>query len=206
MKYNEKWVWGTTRFYPHEMTEMMRNAIILLAVLTFLVVFWPGLFIPREEPADPTNTPEHIKPEWYFMGAYQALKEFKTITISENFEISGEVQGIAFQVGVLLMMFLVPFWEKGKRKPNEPVRPNKIALGIAVILILFLILGIFSNLGQGTGVQGILLHIIAIFGISTMPFWFGWSGHSIYRKKPLFWGTIIAIIGFIYVTAKGILI
>ncbi len=207
MKYDEKWVWGTTRFFPHEVTEMMRNVIILLAVLTFLVVFWPGLLIPREEPADPMNTPEHIKPEWYFMGAYQALKEFTTIEISDSVEISGEVQGIVFQVWVLMMMFFVPFWDRGTRKPTEKYKANKTALIISAVGILFLVLGIYTNLVKNdTGFQGIILHILSILGFLTMPFWFGMSGRSVAKKKPLLLGTLVAIIGFIYLTAKGIMI
>ena len=57
MKYNEKWVWGTARFYPHEMTNMMQVVLVCTAVLMFFVIFYPGFFIPPEEPADPMNTP-----------------------------------------------------------------------------------------------------------------------------------------------------
>jgi len=206
MKYNEKWAWGTTRFFPHEITNMMQVVLVLLAVLFSISIFAPGIFIPREEPADPANTPEHIKPEWYFMGAYQALKEFKTITVSENFEISGEIQGITFQILVLLAMFSVPLWERGKRLPSEPKRANKIAMVFAVLGIIFLIMGIISNLRQGSGLQGILLHILAILGFATMPYWGGTGGRSVRKKTPLFAGTLIAIIGFIYVTIKGILV
>lgn len=206
MKYDKKWKWGTTRFYPHEMTNMMQVVFVMLAVLMFLVVFWPGLFIPDEDPADPTNTPEHIKPEWYFIAAYQALKDFKTITVTENFEISGEVQGIVFQVLVLLAMFTVPFWERGKRKPGAPYKPNMIVLAAAILGILFLIVGIFSNLGQGTGFGGIIIHLLAILGLATMPFWGSMCGRSVRKKTPLFAGTLIAIIGFAYLTIKGLLI
>jgi ubiquinol-cytochrome c reductase cytochrome b subunit len=206
MKYDHKWVWGTTRFFPHEITNMVQVVLVCLAVLMFFVVFYPGFFIPPEAPADPTNTPEHIKPEWYFMGAYQALKEFKTISIGENFEISGEVQGIVFQVFVLMAMFSVPFWERGKKLPSEPKKPNKIALVFSLFVIVFLIMGIISNLNQGTGFQGIILHLLAIAGFVTLPWWGGISGRSVRKKTPLFLGTIIAIIGFVYLTAKGILI
>ncbi|MFC1477583.1 hypothetical protein ACFL6L_03845 [candidate division KSB1 bacterium] len=223
MKYDEKWVWGTSRFFPHEITEMMRNVFILLMVLTVFVVFWPGFFIPREEPADPMNTPEHIKPEWYFIGAYQALKEFKAVTVSNNLtilgteekqvtdpediliEISGEVQGIVFQVAVLMMMFFVPFWENGTRPPNER-KANKIASGVAIFGILFLIVGIISNLRQDAGFYGIILHLLVIFSLLTLPFWFGMKGRSVWRKKPLFIGALIGIIGFLFLTFKGILI
>jgi quinol-cytochrome oxidoreductase complex cytochrome b subunit len=185
---------------------MVQVVLVCLAVLMFFVVFYPGFFIPPEAPADPTNTPEHIKPEWYFMGAYQALKEFKTISIGENFEISGEVQGIVFQVFVLMAMFSVPFWERGKKLPSEPKKPNKIALVFSLFVIVFLIMGIISNLNQGTGFQGIILHLLAIAGFVTLPWWGGISGRSVRKKTPLFLGTIIAIIGFVYLTAKGILI
>ncbi len=206
MKYNEKWVWGTTRFFPHEMTNMMQVVLIALAVMIFFVVFWPGFFIPPEAPADATNTPEHIKPEWYFMGAYQALKEFKTISIGDSFELSGEVQGIVFQVAVLLAMFSVPFWENGTRKPKDGLKPNKIALIVALIGIFFLVMGIITNLKEGTGIQGIVLHILVILGLTTMPFWGGTGGRSVRKKTPLFLGTIIAIIGFIYLTVKGLMV
>ncbi|MFC1554726.1 hypothetical protein ACFL7D_08845 [candidate division KSB1 bacterium] len=228
MKYNEKWPWGTTRFYPHEMTNMMQVVIVCLAVLMFFTVFYPGFFIPREEPADPLNTPEHIKPEWYFMGSYQALKEFKTITISETLQIPGEIQGIAFQVFVIMAMFAVPFWERGKRKPGEPVKANKIALAASGLIIIFLIMGLISNIRQefamaeqfilqnpdlpppeNVGLKafsGIILHLIAIAGFATMPFWGGFATRRTRLKKPLFYGTLIAIVGFVYLTIKGLMI
>ena len=188
------------------MTNMIQVVFVCLAVLLFISIFFPGIFIPREEPADPINTPEHIKPEWYFIGSYQVLKEFKTIYVGENIEISGEVQGIAFLVLVLLAMFTVPFWERGKQSPSTSKKPNKIALVIAVFGITFLIMGIISNLyHHHTGVQGIVLHILAILGLTTMPWWGETGGRSVWKKKPLFWGTMIAVTGFIYVTIKGLL-
>ena len=206
MKYNEKWVWGTTRFYPHEMTNMMQVVLVCLAVLFFITIFAPGIFIPIEEPADPANTPEHIKPEWYFIASYQALKEFKTISIGENFEISGEIQGIFFQIIVLLLMFSVPLWERGKRDPSAPLKPNKIVMAAACFTIIFLIMGIVSNLRQDTGVQGIILHLFAILGFATAPYWGGIGGRSVRKKKPLFLGAMMTIIGFIYLTIKGLLV
>lgn len=205
MKYNEKWVWGTTRFYPHEMTNMMQVVLICLAVLFFISIFSPGLFIPREEPADPANTPEHIKPEWYFIASYQALKEFKTISFGENFKISGEIQGIIFQIFIILAIFSIPLWERGTCSPSAPKKPNKIVMVVSIFAIVFLIMGIISNLRQGTGVQGIILHILAILGFATMPYWGGIGGRSVRKKTPLFLGAMIIIIEFIYLTIKGLL-
>lgn len=206
MRYNEKWVWGTTRFFPHEMTNMIQVVLVCLAVLLFVSIYAPGLFIPPEEPANPTNTPEHIKPEWYFMGSYQALKEFKTISVGENFEVSGEVQGIVFQMVVLLAMFTVPFWERGKRKPTDPRKGNPIVMVVSGVGILVLLLGIIGNLQQGTGFQGIVLHLLVILGLLMMPFIGSMGGRSVRKKTPLFWTTIIAIIGFVYLTVKGLMV
>ncbi len=206
MKYNEKWIWGTSRFYPHELTNMIQVVLVCLAVLFFISIFCPGIFIPREEPADPANTPEHIKPEWYFVASYQALKEFKTISFGETFEISGEIQGIIFQILVLLAILSVPLWERGKRPPSAPKKPNKIAMTVAVFAIIFLIMGIISNLRQDTGVQGIILHILAIICFATMPYWGGIGGRSVLKKTPLFLGAMVIIIEFIYLTIKGLLV
>ncbi len=206
MKYNEKWVWGTTRFFPHELTNMMQVVLVCLAVLLFIAIFCPGIFIPIEEPADPANTPEHIKPEWYFIASYQALKEFKTISIGENFDISGEIQGIIFQILILLAILSVPLWERGKRPPSAPGKPNKIAMIFAILAIIFLIMGIISNLRQDSGVQGIILHILAILSFATMPYWGGIGGRSVRKKTPLFLGAMIIIIEFIYLTIKGLLV
>jgi quinol-cytochrome oxidoreductase complex cytochrome b subunit len=206
MRYNEKWVWGTTRFYPHEMTNMIQVVLVCLAVLLAISIYKPGLFIPPEEPANPTVTPEHIKPEWYFMGSYQALKEFKTISMGESFEVSGEVQGIVFQMVVILAMFTVPFWERGKRNPSDPKKANKLSVIVAGGGILILLLGIISNLRQGTGVSGIILHVLVILGLVMMPYIGSMGGRSVRMKSPLFLATVIAITGFVYLTVKGLLV
>ena len=61
-------------FYPdHVSTEI--KVVIGMVVLT-LILGAIGLFTPigLGEPADPMNTPAHVKPEWYFLAFYQVLK------------------------------------------------------------------------------------------------------------------------------------
>ena len=78
-------------------------------------------------------------------------------------------------------------------------------MAFSIFAIIFLIMGIISNLRQDTGVQGIILHILAILGFVTMPYWGGIGGRSVRKKIPLFLGAMIIIIEFIYLTIKGIL-
>ncbi len=58
-------------FFPHHVLQQTMVIFLTLAALVALVIFFPA---PMEPPADPFETPEHIKPEWYFLAAYQSLK------------------------------------------------------------------------------------------------------------------------------------
>jgi ubiquinol-cytochrome c reductase cytochrome b subunit len=136
MKYDENWKWGTDRFFPHEMSIMMRNAMILMIVLFAIVVFFPDFLIPRETPADPLNTPEHIKPEWYFVAAYQGLKAMGKIFPANIFGSLGEITGIGIQVLVLTAMMTIPFWD---RKKPRSVWKKPILFALSVIGILVFI-------------------------------------------------------------------
>ncbi len=79
MRYNdENWPWGTEPFYP---VQVIRHAIVVSVMLTIFlgcVFFIPWIFIHADKPADPLQTPLHIKPEWYFLAAYQTLKLIST--------------------------------------------------------------------------------------------------------------------------------
>lgn len=61
-------------FYPdHVSTE----AKVTIGIIAFgAIIGLLGLFFPLGlgEPADPMNTPAHVKPEWYFLALYQLLK------------------------------------------------------------------------------------------------------------------------------------
>jgi cytochrome b6-f complex subunit 4 len=64
----------TIPFYPdHVRTEAKALIAILVLVIVIGVI---GTFIPVSlgPPADPMVTPDHIKPEWYFLFLYELLK------------------------------------------------------------------------------------------------------------------------------------
>lgn len=119
-------------FYPdHISTE----AKVTLGVLALVVVFGViGLFNPvgLGEPADPLNTPTHIKPEWYFLGLYQVLK----------FESVSKTTGALIPVLAVLLLLVWPFID---RKPDRSPRIYRtrfiIVAVISVILIALTIWG-----------------------------------------------------------------
>jgi ubiquinol-cytochrome c reductase cytochrome b subunit len=64
------------RFYPTFVMEDVLVIFIFMVVFCGVVFFFPQLIVfgDAEVPADPFNTPEHVKPEWYFLASYQFLK------------------------------------------------------------------------------------------------------------------------------------
>jgi ubiquinol-cytochrome c reductase cytochrome b subunit len=117
-------------FFPHHMLEQGIVIFLVLAVLVLLVMLRPA---PMEPPADPFNTPAHIKPEWYFLSAYQGLK------LAEYFAFLGswapKVLGILGQgIGVLLLV-LLPFLDRNPER-NPRKRPVVVKLGILALIIL----------------------------------------------------------------------
>ncbi|MBI5117316.1 hypothetical protein HZA56_12645 [Candidatus Poribacteria bacterium] len=117
-------------FFPNHMLDQTMMVFVMLAILVTLVMFFPA---PMEPPADPFVTPEHIKPEWYFLSAYQALK------VAEHFSFLGawapKVLGILVQAGGLFLLVLLPFLDKNpERHPRK--RPFMIAMGILALIAL----------------------------------------------------------------------
>lgn len=59
------------KFWPDHVTTELLIGVLLMYVLTIVALIFPaGL----GEPADPTQTPAHIKPEWFFYFNFRLLK------------------------------------------------------------------------------------------------------------------------------------
>ncbi|UCE26533.1 MAG: cytochrome b subunit of the bc complex [Candidatus Coatesbacteria bacterium] len=107
-------------FWPHHVIEQVIQAFLVIAViLTLALVFPAGI----GEKADPVTTPEHVKPEWYFLAVYQLLKF---------------VPRLAGIVGMILVFAALPFFpfffdrDPEKRRPFK--RPVFFFVGIALII------------------------------------------------------------------------
>ncbi len=59
------------RFWPEHVTTELIIGVGLMYLLTILALIFPA---DLGSPADPTQTPEHIKPEWYFYFNFRLLK------------------------------------------------------------------------------------------------------------------------------------
>jgi quinol-cytochrome oxidoreductase complex cytochrome b subunit len=122
-------------FYPVHTTKEASVAVLLLATLVTLAVVAPWEI---GSPADPLSTPEHIKPEWYFLPSYQLLKYFEGTY--------GALLGIlACSVPFVLLVFW-PFLDRGKeRDPRK--RPIAVTFGI-IGLVAALFLGYLGHVSE----------------------------------------------------------
>ncbi len=59
------------RFFPEHATTELLIGVLLMYLLTILALIWPARL---GEQADPSVTPAHIKPEWYFYFNFRLLK------------------------------------------------------------------------------------------------------------------------------------
>jgi len=71
---SEKQEENSVPFYPDHITAEAKVALgfgILVVLIGVLGLFFP---VGSGTPADPMNTPIHVKPEWYFLFLYQLLR------------------------------------------------------------------------------------------------------------------------------------
>nr|AWN09441.1 cytochrome b [Nannospalax nehringi] len=63
-------------FHPYFTIKDILGILMLTFALMSLVLFYPALWGDPDNyiPANPLNTPPHIKPEWYFLFAYAILR------------------------------------------------------------------------------------------------------------------------------------
>jgi len=141
MRY-DKWKWGVEPFYPNHM--LYQGIIVSLVLVVFLsvVFFAPDLFVPEkvavhlETPADPADTPPHIKPEWYFLPAYQWLKLFPAQWFPKSLAWIGALLGILTQAAVMGVVILWPFLDRSRERD---IRKRPILLVVAITGFLFVV-------------------------------------------------------------------
>jgi quinol-cytochrome oxidoreductase complex cytochrome b subunit len=118
-------------FFP----DHVRSELKVIGGLTALVLLVGllGLMMPvgLGDPADPMVTPDHVKPEWYFLALYQILKF---------------VPKTAGVVVPLIGVLLIAVWPFLDRKPERSKKVQRIRfILIAVGVVLFVAVTIWGE-------------------------------------------------------------
>jgi ubiquinol-cytochrome c reductase cytochrome b subunit len=89
----------TVPFYPYLYVKDLFGFIVLMALFTFVVYFYPNSLGHPDNyiPANPMVTPAHIVPEWYFLPFYAVLRS-----------IPDKLGGVLAMGGALVMLLLMP--------------------------------------------------------------------------------------------------
>nr|QDA95905.1 cytochrome b [Metachirus nudicaudatus] len=86
-------------FHPYYTIKDILGLFLMLLVLLLLALFSPDLLGDPDNftPANPLNTPPHIKPEWYFLFAYAILRS-----------IPNKLGGVLALLASILVLLIIP--------------------------------------------------------------------------------------------------
>ena len=113
--------------------ELALAAVAYLAVLAAFVFFAPNAVFPPEAflPADPLDTPLRVKPEWYFLWAYELQRRLPGML------------GVLALALLALALLALPFLDRSPhREPHR--RPFAIA-GIAAAVLALVVLSLLGS-------------------------------------------------------------
>nr|AOR40646.1 cytochrome b [Chlorocebus pygerythrus] len=116
-------------FHPYYTIKDILGLILLLFTLTTLTLLSPDL--PNDPdnyiPADPLNTPPHIKPEWYFLFAYAILRS-----------VPNKLGGVLALFLSILILSIIPMLHNSKQQSMmfRPLSQFLFWLLIATLLTL----------------------------------------------------------------------
>nr|ABI37078.1 cytochrome b [Alticola semicanus]AHM94883.1 cytochrome b [Alticola semicanus]AHM94884.1 cytochrome b [Alticola semicanus]AHM94885.1 cytochrome b [Alticola semicanus]AHM94980.1 cytochrome b [Alticola semicanus] len=94
-------------FHPYYTIKDFLGALLLLMALMILALFFPDVLGDPDNytPANPLNTPAHIKPEWYFLFAYAILRS-----------IPNKLGGVLALILSILVLALMPLLHTSKQR------------------------------------------------------------------------------------------
>ncbi|MSR83512.1 MAG: cytochrome bc complex cytochrome b subunit [Candidatus Latescibacteria bacterium] len=122
---------GGHAFVPYHLLKDLSAICAVLGLLCTLSLLWPSQV---GEPADPLHTPTGIKPDWYFLPAYQLLKYVP------------EVVGVLAAPLFLLALLLLPFLDRSPER--HPGRRPRALLAAALVGVFLVLLGGLGHLSE----------------------------------------------------------
>ena len=132
MSENENSNEDTIPFYPDHIRTEFYVVLGVLAVVLIIAIVAMIKPVGIGEPADPLNTPLHVKPEWYFLSLYQILKKIPPIVLG----IQGKVIGVVIPMILVGLIFIWPFLDN---KPDKSKKIYWIRLAFVIFAVITII-------------------------------------------------------------------
>nr|WGJ64134.1 cytochrome b [Trinomys setosus] len=116
-------------FHPYYTIKDILGLLLMILVLLMLILFSPDLLGDPDNytPANPLNTPPHIKPEWYFLFAYAILRSIPNKL--------GGVLALAFSI-LILILFPTLHTSKQRSMSFRPMSQCLLWILVANLIIL----------------------------------------------------------------------
>lgn len=152
--------------FPHALMRGAIAALVMLCVLVLLIVMPVVLsnlglhgWLEASEPADPTATPEHILPEWYFLAAYEALKQFPM----EFLGVSGKTLGVMSEALVGLLLLILPYIVRRRSGKSRGWLHSMVVTAMVAVFLWLTIWGAWPASPLLLGAVGAV--VIAFYGM-----------------------------------------
>jgi len=163
-------------FHPYYTVKDIFGVAMFLFIFLFIVFVKPdmgGLFLEHDNfvPANPSSTPDHIKPVWYFTPFYAMLRAVP------DMQMGALVMALA-----IVVLFFLPWLD---RSPVKSIRyrrwPYKIMLSL--FAITFVILG-WLGMQSGSELQKMVTQILTGFYFFYFIWLFFYSRNETYHEVP----------------------
>jgi cytochrome b6 len=130
------------RFFPDFVYREVAVWAFCLLALAFLSVYFPfdSVFIPldlQEKASAFDPTPIGIKPEWYFMFMFQALKYVPGSVLGMN----GKVLAVLFFGVGAMVLVAVPIWDVWSNREQRHWLPKLVGILVVAFIVVFTFLG-----------------------------------------------------------------
>lgn len=128
----------TMPFFPNFLLRDMVGWLTAVGLLAALAAFFPWDLGQKADPFAPA--PAGIRPEWYFLAVFQALKYFPAKILG----IPGETVGIGLFGLLALVLFAIPVFDRGASRGQPSPWWNRVAVVaiVAAIVLTLLALGL----------------------------------------------------------------
>nr|AAO65946.1 cytochrome b [Microtus arvalis] len=116
-------------FHPYHTVKDFLGVLILLMAFMILTLFFPDILGDPDNytPANPLNTPPHIKPEWYFLFAYAILRS-----------IPNKLGGVLALILSIVILAFMPLLHTSKQRALtfRPITQTMYWILVADLLVL----------------------------------------------------------------------